>query len=761
MKVRRTAGWLISIALVMMVLLASATALRGPLAERAATAYLAARGFPQASVSVSHIGFDRAVIDNLALGPGLPGIERIELRYRPAELIILRLRAIRVEGLRAVVDGRDPAALARLEGLVPAGGGRDDGDLAAPGPAVELADAQIVFRNTGIAEVALAFRGTLDLSRFPIRASFEGQARGEFGQASLTVWADDLFERPTVQVQGHGSADLARLPWPASWGPRPQGGTAQLSLSGSLPAPSLEKPVIAGLLDREGSLVVDVKLRQAALAPYAASVDASVSLMARTGGGALVVSMEEPAVLTARGLPEGMPRAVEKAEFTLELTRPAGTGGGTSRGTAKISGRLADGQADATLLAEGVWAPGGPAVWQLRLLDGSVHMPLQYILAERIEATVPVPVGTGESALLSATVSTASGWLAPLALDGRVTAEGDAFLLNGSIGTPDQGVRITLQARYHMAERRGNVILGPATLDFRPKGLQPAAFGSAFAPVTQAEGALDVSGALASAPGVPFEGEAAIAFHDLTMATGQGVIEKLNGAIRLETLFPPRTAGEQALSARRIVAGVPLEKPSLRFRIEPTDAGTVVVVDRAEGELAGGTVSIDGARFNASAARNAFEIRMGGLSLERLLSDYAMEGMSGTGILSGVIPVAVSNAGVAIESGTVQAEGGGVLRVAWGSSRDALMRQGEPVALMVRALEDFHYSTLRMAIDRPADGSAALKIFMEGHNPAVKDGYPFRFNISLAGELEKILAAIRDGERLGASLFRGSLGGTP
>ena len=40
-----------------------------------------------ASVSLSHIGLERTVIDNLALGPELPGIKRIELRYRPIEII--------------------------------------------------------------------------------------------------------------------------------------------------------------------------------------------------------------------------------------------------------------------------------------------------------------------------------------------------------------------------------------------------------------------------------------------------------------------------------------------------------------------------------------------------------------------------------------------------------------------------------------------------------------------------------------------------
>lgn len=812
MKVPRTTKWLIGIALTAIALFVSVVVLRVPLAERAAMAYLAARGFPQASVSLSHIGLERTVIDNLALGPELPGIKRIELRYRPIEVIGLHLRAVRIDGLRATVDGRDPAALTRLGRLLPAGGDRGNGGPAAPGPTVDLTDAQIILRNSGIAEATLAFHGTLDLSQPITRVSFEGQARGDFGQASLTAQADDLFGLPTLRIEGTATADLARLPWPVPLGPRPQGGTVQLSFSGNVPVPPLEKPAVAGQPDREGSLAVNLQLRGAILPPYAASAAVHTSLTARTGGGG--VSLEGPIEGRLDGLRAGSLAVKDLAiKGTLGLSAGSGKtatatlGDGTATVSAPLvfgdlrienpvrlaipSARLArapDGSItlDARLLPEGLTATlalkgdqrvdlgasakeidlslhsTDPIAGQLRLHGGSLQLPGQDILAEQIEATIPFPLRSGgEPARLSATVSTASGRLAPLVVDGRVTIEGDTFLLDGSIGLSDHSVQIPFQARHLGTAPRGSITLGPAIMAFRPNALQPAALGSAFAMATRAEGEVEMSGALAVAPDAPLDGKASVAFRDLTVATAEGVIEKLNGAIRLEGLFPLRTAGKQRLSARRAVAGVPLEAPSLRFHLEPTAAGTILLVEHAEGKIAEGTVHIDGARFDPSAARNAITIGIDGLSLDRLLRDYAMEGLSGTGTLSGVVPMTFSPAGVAIESGAIKAEGSGVLKVAWGSARDTLMRQGEQVALMVRALEDFRYSTLRITINRPVDGSLSFMVAMEGHNPAVKDGYPFRFNIALSGELEKILAAIREGGRLGTDLFRGSLGGAP
>lgn len=925
MKGRRPTRWLIGIALGTMALLAIVVAFRAPLAERAGTAYLVARGFAQASVSVSQVGLHRTVVENLALGPGLPGIERIELQYRPTEVIGLRLRAVRIDGLRAIVDGKDPTALARLDRLLPSVRGGDG--PAVPGPTVDMADAQITLRDAAIADITVDFHGTLDLSQSPVRASLDGQARGEFGRAALTVRADDLFERPVLRIQGDASGDLTRVPWPESRIPRPRSGTMNLTFSGNVQMPSLDGPVFTGLLEREGSLAVDLTLREVALPPYAASVDASASLAAHTGDGAFALKLAKPAVLTVRGLPEAMPQAVEKAEFSLGATQPTGGGGASpppSRGTIRISGRLTEGRIDATLLADAVWAPAtvtGPpahfttdllvsgvelsagrvrsAAWhgdgsltsgsasqtglfearfdilragglemkdievngtlglsgapgepitatvtegiakisppvvlaglqitspirlaipsarmerasngritldarllpealkatialaddrrthlgasaaeidvslqsadpmagQLRLRGGSLHMPPQDILAERIEATIPFPLASAsEPAHLSAIVSTMSGLLVPLALDARVIVEDGAFLLNGLIALPDHDVQIPLKARFLGTEPRGNIALGPVTLAFLPTALQPAALGTMFATMTQATGEVEMSGALSVEPGAPLDGEAVFQFRDFTAATADDVIEKLNGAIRLMGLFPPRTEGEQTLSARRVMAGIPLDEPSVRFRLEPTEAGTVVVIDHAEGKIAEGKVSVDEARFSPSATTSVIKIRIDSLSLDRLLRDYAMEGLSGTGTLSGTVPVTFSSAGVAIESGAVQAEGSGVLKIAWSSARDALMQQGEQVALMAQALEDFHYSTLRITINRPPDGSLSLLVAMEGHNPTVRDGYPFRFNIALSGELEKILAAIREGGRLGTDLFRGGLGGAP
>jgi hypothetical protein len=76
---------------------------------------------------------------------------------------------------------------------------------------------------------------------------------------------------------------------------------------------------------------------------------------------------------------------------------------------------------------------------------------------------------------------------------------------------------------------------------------------------------------------------------------------------------------------------------------------------------------------------------------------------------------------------------------------------------MVRALKDFRYDILSLTVTRPASGDLALGITMQGNNPDVLDGYPFKFNINLTGDLEPILAALQTGRRLTTDLLQRAL----
>ena len=66
------------------------------------------------------------------------------------------------------------------------------------------------------------------------------------------------------------------------------------------------------------------------------------------------------------------------------------------------------------------------------------------------------------------------------------------------------------------------------------------------------------------------------------------------------------------------------------------------------------------------------------------------------------------------------------------------MSQGNQ-ALVFKALDNFYFSELKVGVTRKSGKGLELNVGMEGHNPDLGNGIPFRFNITLAGQVENAM----------------------
>ena len=179
-----------------------------------------------------------------------------------------------------------------------------------------------------------------------------------------------------------------------------------------------------------------------------------------------------------------------------------------------------------------------------------------------------------------------------------------------------------------------------------------------------------------------------------------------------------------------------------------------MAVDAARAHIAEGDIDVPETAVRLAAESNAATVGVKSVSLARLLELLGTDNVSGTGIMSGSIPVRFGRAGFAIDNGRLTAQSEGVLHVRLGSARATLEAQGEAMRLMVEALEDFRYTVFEIEIDRPIASDLSLKIRLEGMNPKVLDGHPFRFNISLTGDIEPLLAALKAGQGLTTDILQ-------
>jgi hypothetical protein len=388
-------------------------------------------------------------------------------------------------------------------------------------------------------------------------------------------------------------------------------------------------------------------------------------------------------------------------------------------------------------------------------------LPGEAISLNAVSGRLPIgAVGDAEELVLSGEVrdSSRTARFRPLKIDLEGERDGETISVSGVLETLDRAVRLPLKGSADVSEMTGKMDIGPTSIRFRKGGLQPVALSPELAALRNVGGAVRISAAFDFGVDGAVRIRLSLTFEDLSARMGDVEVAGLSGTVNLSQLSPLATAGPQRLKARRVIAGVPVDRPRARFTILPHRHGVSVRLHDAAGDLAGGEIAVEDARWDSAAQTNAFDVRVRDVAIDRLLRDWQVEGITGTGRLSGMIPVRIGRTGLAVAGGRLDSAGAGVIRVDWGSARETLVNSGEQVALTVSALENFGYDLLSIGIDQPEDGALTLAIGLEGANPAVLDGYPFRFNINLSGELAPILEAVREGRRIGAELLQGGLG---
>jgi hypothetical protein len=328
-----------------------------------------------------------------------------------------------------------------------------------------------------------------------------------------------------------------------------------------------------------------------------------------------------------------------------------------------------------------------------------------------------------------------------------VTASGGASLHRGQ-------ARMPLAMTADLAGKSADVRFGPGVLAFETGKMQPSDLSVMAKKVGQVSGKMTISGRAQIAPAAAPAIRASVMFDALSAVLDGGVsIDGLNGDLTFGSLQPLATAGEQRLTIRRLVAGVPLEDADARFTIRPDRGGFAVELSEAGATLSGGQVRVGRALYRNGSAD--LQVGIADLALERLLADWKVQGLEGTGIIAGSLPVSIRPGGVAIDRGQLMSMTPGVIRVDFGSARQTLAGAGSQVELAVQTLENFHYESLTLGVSKPLDGDLSLAVGLDGKNPDVLDGYPFRFNVNLSGRLEPILEAIQAGERISMDLLQG------
>ncbi len=286
---------------------------------------------------------------------------------------------------------------------------------------------------------------------------------------------------------------------------------------------------------------------------------------------------------------------------------------------------------------------------------------------------------------------------------------------------------------HEVVDGHGEAVVQVGPLAFRPEGLQPQNLLPFLKGLmTNVAGGVDGKGYFHWRPG-HLTSAGTLNLEGLALTTEMARIEGVTGRLSFDQLLPPVSAPGQSLLIGLIDAGFPLTEGTVTFAVKQSGA---VQIEKAQWPFAGGLISLSSGLIEPGNIAPELVLDVERVDLTALIVLLDLEGLSGSGTITGRIPIVVRDgdlivAGarlIALEAGQLSYKGVGAGGLEGGQS-----------ALLFQALEDFRYTSLTLALDGNVQDRLVLKLRLEGANPELYDGYPFVINVNTEASFAELL----------------------
>jgi len=196
---------------------------------------------------------------------------------------------------------------------------------------------------------------------------------------------------------------------------------------------------------------------------------------------------------------------------------------------------------------------------------------------------------------------------------------------------------------------------------FSPQGLQPGDLvPAAGAFISEARRALAVSGDLSWVAGVPAT-HVRLALHELGFDAPGLSVRGINTRLRRAGRTVRNQLDTQEIRVDLLDIGVPLRNSLIRFHAREASS---LRIERLSFVWGGGRIKIEPftLRLDQLAAEHALVLTLDAIRLNSLLQVIPVDGLWGTGFLSGRVPLRILGSEVAIDQGSISTETPGLLR---------------------------------------------------------------------------------------------------
>ena len=244
---------------------------------------------------------------------------------------------------------------------------------------------------------------------------------------------------------------------------------------------------------------------------------------------------------------------------------------------------------------------------------------------------------------------------------------------------------------------------------FQPDVLAPVLKGI----IGETYGAADGSAYFAWEPGQVIS-TAEFDFDNLTFEGPTRVVTHtigLNGRIEFADLWPVQTNGLQTIEVSGVdLDALQLESGKISFEM-PGDE--TFRVEEAEFPWFGGALGVYEANASLAGGEAVAPLRADNIDLEQILNQIDIEGLSGKGMLNGVLPLIVENGKARIEGGELRSTDAGYLKYEGAAGKEAAAAGGD-AKIAFDILRNLQFNELVVTVNGPLDGRLQFQMRFEG-----------------------------------------------
>jgi hypothetical protein len=206
------------------------------------------------------------------------------------------------------------------------------------------------------------------------------------------------------------------------------------------------------------------------------------------------------------------------------------------------------------------------------------------------------------------------------------------------------------------------------------------------------------------------------------------------------------TSKDAQLRVDLLDVGFPVEKIDAQFALVPRPKTLlpVVQVKKFSAALLGGRAHSGPFTLDFGRDKNAFVVQLEHIGLNNIMQLEQQEGLEGSGMLDGQIPITVSHEGIAVANGQLSARApGGVIRYLPTQKVATLAQTNPSVKMIVEALSNYQYQVMDVKSDYKSGGDLTLQVHLEGKNPDWQAGQPVHLNLNLQENIPKLLRSLQ------------------